>query len=549
MSTTSDRYCQHWVWALNSAPTGFSSRVSHMLTRVETLKRNGTQQANNFQTIDQRLQRLEDMQATTLELLNVLVQNTQPSAHAEQTLINSDPSKRTDQSIKETDEEEMLSFGAISTTSDGRTSPTALPSSSVTNRTLRSSSFSSRKAVNAASIPSSAPPQIIVNSYSELLSMKASVASTLSSSDERLSLGTANLCTSSSTLNVPDDSSHQNLCKAEETEHSIYGKLIKERFRKLSEVVEDIERTLPNHQQRRESKHEKCDIIDDDETLSTLDWVETSGRMAFNSTRASRCDINQDEPGTQFMAAGERAAHRSDEEFGDDLCFLDQLVHDEDQTLIPDVLIHSPVNDETKSPWIPINSDSFLSVISGAKNNQIYLSQDLSSFLPAPFSIDVYSNESRCSHVNQHSETNEKTQVNRSMTEPFLTSAFYQSSTFSVCCPSHIYFSMLNNERTESAVLFCSSFTIYIVSVLFGTVFLVLSSMSRSKKLSPSNQWQGVLLKADGSENAPLRSVRKETREGKDEKAQSGGGCTSSPLRKSDGCVIFKTLFCSFISH
>lgn len=317
-----------------------------MLTRVETLKRNGTHQANNFLNIDQRLQRLEDMQASTLQLLNVLVQNSQTPPHADQVLTSSDPSKSSDQPIKETDEEDdLLTFRAISSSSDGRASPTSLLSTSAPNRRMRSSSFGNRKVSNPVAIPGSAPPQIIVNSYNELLSIKTSAGSALPSNDERLA--SASLCTSSSTLNVPEDSTHQNLYKAEETEHSIYGKLIKERFRKLSEVVEDIERTLPSHQQRRDSKHEKCDIIDDDETLSTLDWVDTAGRMAFNSTRASRYDINQDEPGTHFMATGECNTHLQGQERHDaDLFFIDQLVQDAEQSLIPDVLIHSPDNEK-----------------------------------------------------------------------------------------------------------------------------------------------------------------------------------------------------------
>ena len=123
-------------------------------------------------------------------------------------------------------------------------------------------------------------------------------------------------------LSVPDDGSHQSLYQAEETEHSIYGKLIKERFRKLSEVVEDIERTLPSHQQRHD---EKCDTIDDDETLSTIDWIDTAGRLTFNSTRASRIDVNQDDS--------------------------DQLTHDSDHCPAADAfLIHPPpANDERKS--------------------------------------------------------------------------------------------------------------------------------------------------------------------------------------------------------
>ena len=282
-----------------------------MLTRVETLKRNGTHQANNFLNIDQRLQRLEDMQASTLELLNVLVQNIQTPPQADQALLSSDLSKSSaDRSIKETNEDEdMLTFGAISATSDGRASPTSLLSTSAPIRRLRSSSFGNRKATNPIAIPGSAPPQIIINPYNELLSMTASAASALPNSDERLALSNASLCASSSTLNVPEDNSHHNLYKAEETEHSIYGKLIKERFRKLSEVVEDIERTLPNHQQRHDSKHEKCDIIDDDETLSTLDWVDTTGRTAFNSTRVSRYDINQEDPATHFMGTGKCDAY------------------------------------------------------------------------------------------------------------------------------------------------------------------------------------------------------------------------------------------------
>ena len=67
------------------------------------------------------------------------------------------------------------------------------------------------------------------------------------------------------------------------------------------QVVEDIERTLPSHLQRQDDRR---DITDDEETLSTMDWVDTTGRTAYNSTRVSRSDINQEENGQIFVATG-----------------------------------------------------------------------------------------------------------------------------------------------------------------------------------------------------------------------------------------------------
>ncbi|CAF3868246.1 unnamed protein product, partial [Rotaria sp. Silwood1] len=152
----------------------------------------------------------------------------------------------------------------------------------------------------------SVPPQIIVGPYSEFLSITSSGASTLPANDELLGIGTTTLSTSSTSVNVIDDTSHPGLYEAEETEHNIYGKLIKERFRKLSEVVEDIERTLPRHQHRQDDKRDKCDITDDDETLSTMDWVDTTRRVAYNSTHVSRFDISQDENGQTVIATSKK---------------------------------------------------------------------------------------------------------------------------------------------------------------------------------------------------------------------------------------------------
>ena len=45
----------------------------------------------------------------------------------------------------------------------------------------------------------------------------------------------------------------------------------------------------------------KCDITDDDETLSSLDWVDATVRTAYNSTRVSRFDINQDDSGQHLV--------------------------------------------------------------------------------------------------------------------------------------------------------------------------------------------------------------------------------------------------------
>jgi hypothetical protein len=263
-----------------------------MLTRVETLKRNGTQQMSHFQKFDERLQRLEDMQVSTIQLLNVLIQNMQTSK---------DDQIQSDAKIKETEDDEAFNFTAVSSTEDVNLPVPTLLSSSGTNRTMRSSSFTTRKVTNPLPIPNSALSQIVGAGYSELLSIKSSVISTLTPNDERLGIGTAALSTSTSSVTIPDDTSHPGLYEAEETEHNIYGKLIKERFRKLSEFVEDIERTLPNHQHRQDEKHDKCDTTDDDETLSTIDWVDTAGRTAYNSTHVSRFDINIDDNGQNLI--------------------------------------------------------------------------------------------------------------------------------------------------------------------------------------------------------------------------------------------------------
>jgi hypothetical protein len=163
---------------------------------------------------------------------------------------------------------------------------------------MRSGSFTGRKVTNPIPIPNSAPPQIVIGSYPEFLSLKSVGTSTLPGNDELLGISTTALTSSASSINAIDDTSHPSLYEAEEAEHNIYGKLIKERFRKLSEVVEDIARTLPNHQQRQD---EKRDITDDDEILSTMDWVDTTGRTAFNSTHVSRFDINQEDNGHAFI--------------------------------------------------------------------------------------------------------------------------------------------------------------------------------------------------------------------------------------------------------
>ena len=306
------------------------SRVSHMLTRVETLKRNSTQQANYFQNFDERLQRLEDMQSSTLQMLNVLVQNMSLSSHNQPAVLESALSRLAETKRREGDDDEMLNFTGVSTPDDAA-SPMVSLISSATSRALRSSGYSNRKVTNPIPIPTTAPPQIIVGAYSELLSLKSTSTSTSIVNDERLVIGTSASMggLSSTMLSVPDDSSHQNLYQAEETEHNIYGKLIKERFRKLSEVVEDIERTLPSHQQRHE---EKCETIDDDETLSTIDWIDTAGRLAFNSTRASRIDVNQDDPDQHLIAS------------------VDHLTDENEHCPAADaLLIHPPVNDERKS--------------------------------------------------------------------------------------------------------------------------------------------------------------------------------------------------------
>jgi hypothetical protein len=259
-----------------------------MLTRVETLQRTGVQQGNYFENFDERLQRLEEMQTTTLQLLNALVQNTQ-TLNMNQPALNESVSSKI--SEKKIDEEETPNFTAVSTPDDLGLPFSSLLSSSA-GRVMRSGSVTGRKVTNPLPIPSSAPPQIVVGSYPEFLT----------SNDERLPLGATGLSASTSSINATDDTSHQSLHAAEETEHNIFGKLIKERFRKLSEVVEGIERTLPSHQQWQGDKHDKSDTTDDEEVLSTIDWVDTTGRTANNSTHVSRFDINREENVDTFLA-------------------------------------------------------------------------------------------------------------------------------------------------------------------------------------------------------------------------------------------------------
>ena len=110
-------------------------------------------------------------------------------------------------------------------------------------------------------------------------------------------------------------------------------------------------------------------------------------------------------------------------------------------------------------------------MISDAKNNQIRLSQDLSSLLPFFFlSTSIHTNLGAPMSISTVKRTRTQNSI-EAWPKPFQTSAFYQSSTSSVCGSSQIYFSMLNNKRTAIEVLFSSLFTIYIVIVSFGTVF------------------------------------------------------------------------------
>ncbi|UJR35885.1 hypothetical protein I4U23_028628 [Adineta vaga] len=296
-----------------------SERVSHMLTRVETLKRNGAQQINHFHNFDERLQRLEEMQASTIQLLNVLVQNMRKTSNEQQTLGESTSSRTSDKKIKETNDDDIFNFTAVSTPEEGALPTSSFLSSSGHSRPIRSSSFNTRKAaMNPIQIPSSAPPQIVVGAYSG--------TSAFANNDERLGITATTLSTSSTSVNGPDDTSHPSLYEAEETENNIYGRLIKERFRKLSEFVEDIERTLPSHQSRQ---GDNCDITDDDETLSNMDWVDTTGRTIYNSMRASQFDINQEDQGQTVLIQ------------------TIQNIEEKEQISIPDVLVHPLLDNDT----------------------------------------------------------------------------------------------------------------------------------------------------------------------------------------------------------
>ncbi|CAF1489539.1 unnamed protein product, partial [Adineta ricciae] len=296
-----------------------SDRVSHMLTRVETLKRNGAQQVNHFRNFDERLQRLEEMQASTIQLLNVLVQNMQTMNSDQQIVGESISSTAFDKKDKEGNDDELFNFTAVSTPDEVIPSVSSLLSSSGGNRPMRSASFTGRKVTNPVAIPVSAPPQIVVGTYTS--------PSAFGPTNERLTVAATTRSASSSSVNGPDETSQSALHAAEETENNIYGKLIKERFRKLSEFVEDIERTLPSHQARQDEKH---DTTDDDETISNMDWVDTTARSTYNSIRASQFDINQDDQSQILVTTIEN-------------------IEDIEQNLIPDVLVHSSV-DETTNP-------------------------------------------------------------------------------------------------------------------------------------------------------------------------------------------------------
>lgn len=314
-----------------------------MLTRVENLKGNATQQMNYFRNFDERLQRLEDMQSSTVQLLNALVKKLHTTTYQTSSSSESQHIIHLERQLTTTEEEqeqetETLHFSPISTPEESK-----IPLSTLL------SSGGSRKACSSSgpNFQTTTTPPIIVNTcYSELLTIKVPATSNLTSNDERLGLGTTSIGASSTSLLVVDETSQQ-LYKAEETEHSIYGKLIKERFRKLSEVVEDIERTLPSHQQRQDGKHDKCDTTDDDETLSTMDWVDTTttGRIACNSTRISRFDINQEDTTANFIVDGKHPYSSS--------CSCSHLLFENlftlDHVLASDVLSDATINDETKS--------------------------------------------------------------------------------------------------------------------------------------------------------------------------------------------------------
>lgn len=256
-----------------------------MLTRVETLKRNGAVQTGHFHSFEERLQRLEDLQTSTVVLLNALVQNLQTTSANSQALGESISSRKSNKKSRETDDEELLTFTALSTPEEPPLPAPFLLSSG--GRPIRSASFTGRKPTAPLPVPASAPPQIVVGAYGGL--------SAFGNTEERLGIGATALSASSTSVNVVDDTSQPALYQAEETENKIYEKLIKDRFRKISEFVEDIERTLPSHQARYEGAHEKCDTTDDDETLSAMDWVDPTGRTTYNSTRVSRYDVNQEE--------------------------------------------------------------------------------------------------------------------------------------------------------------------------------------------------------------------------------------------------------------
>ncbi|CAF1325435.1 unnamed protein product [Didymodactylos carnosus] len=294
-----------------------ADKVSNMLTRVDTIKQNETQQNSHLQSFDERLQRLEDMHTSIMTLVQTLVQNLSqqqqsPSSalplHILQSSLISQhisPQQSTNNDLK---------FDSVSSSSlslhevkgdqtalveksqklschhpvQGRSFSLATPH---LDRGVQTDILSASHSCNFNKTPSFsplAPVVIITGQHDEVIN---TVRNPLFSP-----LDKTTLMIQHSSPHQDEQKQEEKLHEAEETEHNIIGQLIKQRVRTLSTAVEEIERTLervPGHNNvemiTETSSNNTDDYLGEEVLLaSIIDWTETSIEMVIPSQNNSQ---------------------------------------------------------------------------------------------------------------------------------------------------------------------------------------------------------------------------------------------------------------------
>ncbi|CAF0896318.1 unnamed protein product [Didymodactylos carnosus] len=284
-------------------------KVSNMLTRVDTIKQSETQQTSYLQSFDERLQRLEDIHTSTLTLLQTLIQNLnqnqRPLSPTTPTRILQSPSL---QSIypEQSAIDDLKFEPASSSVSLNNNQTTSEEKAQALSRhhAAQGRSFSLAPRLD----PETQTDLLAASSSCNLFNKNASIAYspptpaviTTTQHDEIISIVRNPLFLSmdKTVLMVQHSSSHQDeqnpqdekLYEAEETEHNIIGKLIKERVRTLSTAVEEIERTLERVPRRNNdeitetSSNNTEDYLGEEELLpSIIDWNKAASGMVTPS--------------------------------------------------------------------------------------------------------------------------------------------------------------------------------------------------------------------------------------------------------------------------